>query len=141
MLGLALLARPMPGLDRLGGRPADAASALHDRVPVGDEPGLIDVVERQPERRPVALDHDLMILDALQDPLEVAALARRQVERRRELDLGLAAGEAPEVLGGAQRAIDARRADLEVKRLRDRVPVSYTHLRAHETPEHLVCRL
>eukprot|EP00658_Telonema_sp_P-2_P004833 TRINITY_DN11802_c0_g6_i1.p1 TRINITY_DN11802_c0_g6~~TRINITY_DN11802_c0_g6_i1.p1 ORF type:complete len:112 (+),score=13.21 TRINITY_DN11802_c0_g6_i1:232-567(+) len=22
-----------------------------------------------------------------------------------------------------------------------RVPVSYTHLRAHETPEHLVCRL
>src|SRR5674536_390436 len=24
---------------------------------------------------------------------------------------------------------------------RARVPVSYTHLRAHETPEHLVCRL
>src|SRR5678815_742221 len=23
----------------------------------------------------------------------------------------------------------------------DRTPVSYTHLRAHETPEHLVCRL
>ena len=23
----------------------------------------------------------------------------------------------------------------------DRLPVSYTHLRAHETPEHLVCRL
>ena len=23
----------------------------------------------------------------------------------------------------------------------DDVPVSYTHLRAHETPEHLVCRL
>src|SRR5674536_112960 len=23
----------------------------------------------------------------------------------------------------------------------ERVPVSYTHLRAHETPEHLVCRL
>src|SRR5678815_2333309 len=22
-----------------------------------------------------------------------------------------------------------------------RIPVSYTHLRAHETPEHLVCRL
>ena len=21
------------------------------------------------------------------------------------------------------------------------IPVSYTHLRAHETPEHLVCRL
>ena len=25
--------------------------------------------------------------------------------------------------------------------LRHRQPVSYTHLRAHETPEHLVCRL
>src|SRR5674536_284074 len=24
---------------------------------------------------------------------------------------------------------------------KDYVPVSYTHLRAHETPEHLVCRL
>ena len=23
----------------------------------------------------------------------------------------------------------------------ERIPVSYTHLRAHETPEHLVCRL
>src|SRR5678816_4831419 len=26
-------------------------------------------------------------------------------------------------------------------RLGDPTPVSYTHLRAHETPEHLVCRL
>src|SRR5678815_733862 len=26
------------------------------------------------------------------------------------------------------------------KRIIDNVPVSYTHLRAHETPEHLVCR-
>eukprot|EP00658_Telonema_sp_P-2_P028160 TRINITY_DN2162_c0_g5_i1.p7 TRINITY_DN2162_c0_g5~~TRINITY_DN2162_c0_g5_i1.p7 ORF type:complete len:112 (-),score=27.35 TRINITY_DN2162_c0_g5_i1:1-336(-) len=25
--------------------------------------------------------------------------------------------------------------------VRPRTPVSYTHLRAHETPEHLVCRL
>ena len=25
--------------------------------------------------------------------------------------------------------------------VRDLLPVSYTHLRAHETPEHLVCRL
>src|SRR5678816_3406818 len=25
--------------------------------------------------------------------------------------------------------------------LSERIPVSYTHLRAHETPEHLVCRL
>src|SRR5678815_5479554 len=29
----------------------------------------------------------------------------------------------------------------ETARLHDYLPVSYTHLRAHETPEHLVCRL
>eukprot|EP00658_Telonema_sp_P-2_P001910 TRINITY_DN10707_c0_g1_i1.p1 TRINITY_DN10707_c0_g1~~TRINITY_DN10707_c0_g1_i1.p1 ORF type:complete len:327 (-),score=81.25 TRINITY_DN10707_c0_g1_i1:71-1051(-) len=28
-----------------------------------------------------------------------------------------------------------------IKAVRQRLPVSYTHLRAHETPEHLVCRL
>src|SRR5678816_4744171 len=28
-----------------------------------------------------------------------------------------------------------------VCKVRERIPVSYTHLRAHETPEHLVCRL
>src|SRR5678815_5172767 len=28
-----------------------------------------------------------------------------------------------------------------MKMSRDEIPVSYTHLRAHETPEHLVCRL
>ena len=34
-----------------------------------------------------------------------------------------------------EQALDARREADEVE------PVSYTHLRAHETPEHLVCRL
>ena len=29
----------------------------------------------------------------------------------------------------------------EATRVRQYRPVSYTHLRAHETPEHLVCRL
>eukprot|EP00658_Telonema_sp_P-2_P075411 TRINITY_DN6494_c0_g1_i5.p2 TRINITY_DN6494_c0_g1~~TRINITY_DN6494_c0_g1_i5.p2 ORF type:complete len:213 (-),score=50.06 TRINITY_DN6494_c0_g1_i5:18-656(-) len=33
-------------------------------------------------------------------------------------------------------------ADLDQEKLEDDdIPVSYTHLRAHETPEHLVCRL
>ena len=45
--------------------------------------------------------------------------------------------------------IDAERAD-EIKKVftqyfdykeEAKTPVSYTHLRAHETPEHLVCRL
>src|SRR5674536_232881 len=31
--------------------------------------------------------------------------------------------------------------DRRVHRARCGAPVSYTHLRAHETPEHLVCRL
>ena len=33
-------------------------------------------------------------------------------------------------------------ADLEdANKIDELIPVSYTHLRAHETPEHLVCRL
>src|SRR5678815_4160734 len=65
---------------------------------------------------------------------------------------------ATEVLG-AQQLIETvyqllSRTDVEMKRFLDDVivlatlvnpdgmePVSYTHLRAHETPEHLVCRL
>src|SRR5678816_2660359 len=31
--------------------------------------------------------------------------------------------------------------DLIMRHRKDLPPVSYTHLRAHETPEHLVCRL
>src|SRR5674536_381305 len=34
-----------------------------------------------------------------------------------------------------------RREDFVPQSLRDSASVSYTHLRAHETPEHLVCRL
>src|SRR5674536_376148 len=42
--------------------------------------------------------------------------------------------------GEADRA-PARRADRRPASGADVAPVSYTHLRAHETPEHLVCRL
>ena len=53
-----------------------------------------------------------------------AGKIRRQCDRRRLRDCW--AGER--CRGGRERpAVDA--------------PVSYTHLRAHETPEHLVCRL
>src|SRR5678815_336967 len=31
--------------------------------------------------------------------------------------------------------------EINIRFLRELGPVSYTHLRAHETPEHLVCRL
>src|SRR5678815_2609684 len=45
-----------------------------------------------------------------------------------------------------KKAVDNVKPSLEVKSRRVggsnyQVPVSYTHLRAHETPEHLVCRL
>src|ERR1041384_2359634 len=111
----------MPGLHRARGGLADAAPALHHRVPVRDQPRVIDVVDREPERRAVALDRDFAALDTPQDTAEVAALAARRGERHRELDLGLAANEVREVRRGAQRAIDARRADLEVECLRDRI--------------------
>mgnify|MGYP007068955288 CR=1 FL=1 len=35
----------------------------------------------------------------------------------------------------------SQKAGIELPTLRRNIPVSYTHLRAHETPEHLVCRL
>ena len=35
----------------------------------------------------------------------------------------------------------ARKRLRTIQHSRTRIPVSYTHLRAHETPEHLVCRL
>src|SRR5674536_386033 len=52
----------------------------------------------------------------------------------------------PSVVGGQwanhSRADDfVGQASPPVDPLRDPEPVSYTHLRAHETPEHLVCRL
>src|SRR5678816_1093843 len=53
------------------------------------------------------------------------------------LKFGLVDGVVPEPLGGAHWDYD------EAGRLLKEYlkPVSYTHLRAHETPEHLVCRL
>eukprot|EP00658_Telonema_sp_P-2_P074291 TRINITY_DN63480_c0_g1_i1.p1 TRINITY_DN63480_c0_g1~~TRINITY_DN63480_c0_g1_i1.p1 ORF type:complete len:343 (+),score=71.93 TRINITY_DN63480_c0_g1_i1:65-1093(+) len=49
-----------------------------------------------------------------------------------------------EVISIAQRAMtkgDCPARELAAKALNEAAPVSYTHLRAHETPEHLVCRL
>src|SRR5678816_4854482 len=37
--------------------------------------------------------------------------------------------------------VDAVVASVRAGRVRNVLPVSYTHLRAHETPEHFVCRL
>src|SRR5678816_3518052 len=42
--------------------------------------------------------------------------------------------------GGRQLTLDGPAIALEVYRTVIQTPVSYTHLRAHETPEHLVCR-
>src|SRR5678815_4620576 len=56
--------------------------------------------------------------------------------------LGLAATTHPHA--GASRAQvisgDHCRSDMACRYAPDITPVSYTHLRAHETPEHLVCR-
>src|SRR5678815_1721618 len=59
----------------------------------------------------------------------------------------IASCERAQVIGDAHgpsawRAIrDAHDDFPEIWHSLDRAPVSYTHLRAHETPEHLVCRL
>ena len=109
---LAALARPTPLLP------------LHHRVPVGDELGVLDVVDRQLETsgRRTSIDDVGRRSTPREHAAEVAALAGcGSVQRDGELDLGLAAGEVREVRGGAQRAIDAGRADLEAVRLRDRI--------------------
>eukprot|EP00658_Telonema_sp_P-2_P003466 TRINITY_DN11289_c0_g1_i1.p2 TRINITY_DN11289_c0_g1~~TRINITY_DN11289_c0_g1_i1.p2 ORF type:complete len:104 (-),score=44.37 TRINITY_DN11289_c0_g1_i1:54-365(-) len=65
--------------------------------------------------------------------------------RLRELELG------QEQLDRERAMIASEREQLDQEKLRferhiqeqqqEQEPVSYTHLRAHETPEHLVCRL
>ncbi|WP_324186078.1 NAD(P)H-hydrate epimerase, partial [Campylobacter coli] len=45
------------------------------------------------------------------------------------------------LLGGGNNAADGLVALRNLKHAKAYKPVSYTHLRAHETPEHLVCRL
>src|SRR5678815_4904131 len=67
---------------------------------------------------------------------------------RVELVVPRRAAEVPDVgLAGAGEERVARQlvarplADHRAGGVADVVPVSYTHLRAHETPEHLVCRL
>src|SRR5674536_693 len=54
-------------------------------------------------------------------------------------DLGIAVREVG--LPGAQQRVDGRDGRRERPVEAAPNPVSYTHLRAHETPEHLVCRL
>src|SRR5664279_1500180 len=50
----------------------------------------------------------------------------------------------PELLGAGHEVVGLARSDASaaaVKALGAKVPVSYTHLRAHETDSYLVCRL
>src|SRR5678815_373448 len=92
-----------------------------------------------------------VVIRIRQDVRAAAPVIRRPRERIRDtvtnasrrspLDLRLEAV----VLGPARRLVqrDAAIAQIGAKGVgvHARVSVSYTHLRAHETPEHLVCRL
>src|SRR5678815_5858036 len=72
---------------------------------------------------------------APRDPSFPRAVGRREADRA-------AVGVRPQ--GHPRGAVAAHRrhlADESRARYRRDAPVSYTHLRAHETPEHLVCRL
>eukprot|EP00658_Telonema_sp_P-2_P015218 TRINITY_DN15850_c0_g1_i1.p1 TRINITY_DN15850_c0_g1~~TRINITY_DN15850_c0_g1_i1.p1 ORF type:complete len:154 (+),score=13.44 TRINITY_DN15850_c0_g1_i1:150-611(+) len=52
-----------------------------------------------------------------------------------------AAASTTQLLQSPGPGCNSRRSSCEILNLVTLVPVSYTHLRAHETPEHLVCRL
>src|SRR5678815_1804957 len=93
--------------------------------PDGDRPALaarIDQIGRQPERARVDLDtKDLFRAQVCRQLVEAAEGEARPIEP-----------EARDALAAAEFHRDRPPAL--------HVPVSYTHLRAHETPEHLVCR-
>ena len=69
------------------------------------------------------------------------AAVRRQRGNHRSTWLSLVATQVK--FAQKQAALQAKNAkpDRKVTDFVRRIPVSYTHLRAHETPEHLVCRL
>src|SRR5262245_28752447 len=76
--------------------------------------GLLDVVHRDLEQLPVDVDGHLAALRGAQGALEVAT--RRVADRPARADLRELPDETAEVGLHAQRAIEARRRDLEVVR-------------------------
>src|SRR5674536_377555 len=95
--------------------------------------------------------------DGIRDAQESRGLGdvyKRQVHRRTVTVATVVAGRRPDGAGGGGGATEAGRSagagrvrwPQAATRTADRLPwpspepVSYTHLRAHETPEHLVCR-
>src|SRR5678815_5786516 len=65
--------------------------------------------------------------------LELSALLTAHEREREGFELFVGKWRRGGLLCRAVDAIGGRRID-------GQIPVSYTHLRAHETPEHLVCR-
>src|SRR5678815_194455 len=66
--------------------------------------------------------------------LDVLGLTETKLKGKREMDFGKYKG----MISGVNERVRAREGVGIVMR---KEAVSYTHLRAHETPEHLVCRL
>src|SRR5678815_5562848 len=64
------------------------------------------------------------------------ARAAAAIPRKRRLRITACDGRTSSARSGGRASPAARHAAAS-----RRTPVSYTHLRAHETPEHLVCRL
>src|SRR5678815_1926707 len=99
---------------------------------------------------------EILLIDDDADELEVFSEALRSVDKNIQCSQARDLNEALEFLTYSSPAyifidynmpkINGLEVVSEIKKIEKLansriVPVSYTHLRAHETPEHLVCRL
>src|SRR5678816_4793647 len=104
----------------------------HEMSPTGSTPSEPTVLTGLERVRRTAREDKQVRFSAL--------LHHLTVELLRESFLSLERKAAPGIDGQTWKQYEHGLED-RLKDLHGRVPVSYTHLRAHETPEHLVCRL
>ena len=138
-------------MDRTGANPDKVMKAMKDKlhanpvplqIPIGSEAnfeGVVDLVLMQ------AVTHEgdegeIIVRSEIPDDLkEEAAVARQEMlEALSQFDDGLMETLLEE---GEPEVADVRRIIRSATLAHQMTPVSYTHLRAHETSLHLVCRL
>eukprot|EP00658_Telonema_sp_P-2_P009772 TRINITY_DN13629_c0_g1_i1.p1 TRINITY_DN13629_c0_g1~~TRINITY_DN13629_c0_g1_i1.p1 ORF type:complete len:165 (-),score=62.06 TRINITY_DN13629_c0_g1_i1:23-517(-) len=130
--------------------PEQQAQALSS-MPVAKRHALLSLMHPEQQSHALAAmapDERAVSLAAMDPPQRyevLAAMPPGEVSVRELDDAVREAERVAEKLRGAGKQEEAASTEEVVAKLKelrgDVKPVSYTHLRAHETPEHLVCRL